>query len=521
MVNLIKAFAILFFVLPALIAANECQVSVSHTLTNSGNRYSTYKAVITNIGNVPVDNVRLVPSVELHSVQGLREEKGGYELPNGGNIDVDASFAFTYTVSADKNVQWSEESCDAAAVTTRSDNSESTKKSSHTTTTTKKPHTTTTTKKPSHTTTTEAPKHSTSTQKPKPSSSTSTKAPSTSTKAPSTSTKAPSTSTKAPSTSTTKAASTTKSASTGSASANGRKCPTGTWWAPSPQTTYQWQLTGTIDTSVDVQMYDIDLFDNTAATISTLHSKGRVVICYFSTQYEDWRSDASSFTAAVMGNGLDGWEGENYVDIRSTVVRNIMTARMDLAVSKGCDGLEPDNVDGYTAKTGFPLTAADQINFNEFIANQAHARGLSVGLKNDIDQAATLEPFFDWALNEQCYEYSECASLNTFISHGKAVFNTEYSGTASKVCPYMVGLKFSSLIKTLDLTATIKSECCTYATGGCATDAAYTCISAESSLIADNAPLLETPVEEFVASATTTYVSVVVLAAAALVALNL
>jgi len=292
-------------------------------------------------------------------------------------------------------------------------------------------------------------------------------------------------------------------------------------------TTYQWQLTGTIDTSIDVQMYDIDLFDNTAATISTLHSEGRFVICYFSTQYENWRPDASDFTAAVIGNGLDGWAGENYVDIRSTVVRNIMTARMDLAVSKGCDGLEPDNVDGYTADTGFPLTAADQLNFNEFIATQAHQRFLSVGLKNDVDQGKTLEPFFDWALDEQCYEYSECNTLSSFITAGKAVFNTEYSGSASAICPYMVGIQFSSLLKTLDLTATIKAQCCTYAPGGCAALAPYKCISAEpSSLIADNAPVLEAaPVavaeHQFVASATTNYVSVLVIAAAALVVLNL
>jgi len=228
-------------------------------------------------------------------------------------------------------------------------------------------------------------------------------------------------------------------------------------------------------------MYDIDLFDNSAATIASLHAAGRTVICYFSTQYENWRPDASSFTSAVLGNNLDDWAGEKYVDIRSTVVRNIITSRLDLAVSKGCDGVEPDNVDGYEAKSGFPLTAANQIDFNSFIANQAHARGLSVGLKNDIDQASALEQYFDWALNEQCYEYDECDSLNVFIKAGKAVFNTEYSGKAAKVCPYMVGLKFSSLIKTLDLTAAITAQCCTYATGGCATSPAHACISSESS----------------------------------------
>jgi len=223
-------------------------------------------------------------------------------------------------------------------------------------------------------------------------------------------------------------------------------------------------------------MYDIDLFDNTAATIQTLHNEGRVVICYFSTQYENWRPDASDFTAAVIGNALDGWAGENYVDIRSTVVRNIMTARMDLAVTKGCDGLEPDNVDGYENDSGFPVTAADQLNFNEFIATNAHSRGLSVGLKNDVDQSKDLEPYFDWALDEQCKQYDECDTLTNFISAGKAVFNCEYSGAAGTVCPYMVGIQFSSLIKTEDLTASIKAECCTYQSNGCAA-ASHQCVT--------------------------------------------
>jgi hypothetical protein len=259
-------------------------------------------------------------------------------------------------------------------------------------------------------------------------------------------------------------------------SSYGKICPKGTWWAPSPSTTWQWQLTGTINASVNVQMYDIDLFDNTPQIISNLANAGRVVICYFSTQYENWRPDAANFTKAVLGNNLDDWAGEKWVDIRSPVVRNIMASRLDLAVSKGCDGIEPDNVDGYTVKTGFPLTPADQINFNQFLATQAHSRGLSVGLKNDLEQVAALVPSFDWALNEQCYQYKECADLSPFVSKGKAVFNAEYSGSANTVCPYMENLKFSSLLKKLDLGAEIKAQCCTYASGGCPV-APYKCIS--------------------------------------------
>ena len=58
-----------------------------------------------------------------------------------------------------------------------------------------------------------------------------------------------------------------------------------------------------------------------------------------------------------------------------------MSGRMDLAKTKGCDGLEPDNVDAYENDSSFTLTANDQITYNTWLAQQAHARDLSVGLK--------------------------------------------------------------------------------------------------------------------------------------------
>jgi len=100
-------------------------------------------------------------------------------------------------------------------------------------------------------------------------------------------------------------------------------------------------------------------------------------------------------------------------------------------VSKHFDALEPDNIDGYTNNTGFPLTAQDQLTFNTWIANTAHSLGLSVGLKNDNDQTAQLAPSFDWALDEQCNQYSECDTENAFTHANKAVFNAEYQGDTS------------------------------------------------------------------------------------------
>ena len=96
--------------------------------------------------------------------------------------------------------------------------------------------------------------------------------------------------------------------------------------------------------------------------------------------FENWRPDASSFPASVRGKS-NGWPGEKWLDIRQIAVLGpIMGARMDWAVSKHCDGIEPDNVDGYTDSTGFPLTAQDQLLYNRMLASEAHQRNLSVGL---------------------------------------------------------------------------------------------------------------------------------------------
>jgi hypothetical protein len=132
-----------------------------------------------------------------------------------------------------------------------------------------------------------------------------------------------------------------------------------------------------------------------------------------------------------------------------------MKERLDRAVARKCDGVEPDNVDGYTNQSGFPLTAATQLDYNRFLAREAHARGLSVGLKNDLEQVNELLPDFDWAMNEQCLQYDECQLLAPFIAAGKAVFHVEYGGQAlaQTVCPKTRPLGFSTLIKKLDLDA--------------------------------------------------------------------
>jgi hypothetical protein len=227
------------------------------------------------------------------------------------------------------------------------------------------------------------------------------------------------------------------------------------WWKPTPVTSWQIQFSGELDTTLDVQMYDLDLFDTSQEVFDQIHADGHRVVCYFSAgSWEDWRSDSNQFPASVLGNDLDDWPGERWLDIRQLdILGPIMAARLDLAAQKRCDGVDPDNVDGYTNNTGFPLTAQDQLTYDIWIANQAHARGMSVGLKNDLDQIPDLSSYFDWLLNEQCFQYNECDILLPFIQTGKPVFGIEYQGDSTKFCPRANAMNFNTLKKHLALDA--------------------------------------------------------------------
>lgn len=225
-------------------------------------------------------------------------------------------------------------------------------------------------------------------------------------------------------------------------------------WHPALNTSWQWQLQGKIDQSYNVTMYDIDMFDNTASVVTSLHNAGRIVICYIDAgTWENWRPDANKFPNLVKGKN-NGWPGEKWLDIRQIAILGpIMQARMDLCKSKGFDGVEFDNVDGYSNNTGFPLTYNDQLNYNTWLANQAHTRGLSVALKNDLGQVNDLLPYFDWALDEQCFQYTECGKLQPFINAGKAVMEVEYNLAPASFCPKANSLNFNSLKKHLSLYA--------------------------------------------------------------------
>ncbi len=237
----------------------------------------------------------------------------------------------------------------------------------------------------------------------------------------------------------------------------------GNWWQPAVDTTWQWHLLDLpIDTSIEAEMYDIEMFDNDAETVANLHTQGRKVVCYISVgSWEDWRPDADQFPASVIGNDYEGWAGEKWLDIRQIdLLAPIMQARLDECRAKGFDGIEPDNIDSYTNDTGFPLTYADQLAYNIWLAEAAHTRGLSIGLKNNPDQVADLLPYFDWALTEDCFAEEWCEEMLPFIEADKPVFAAEYTDTGittARFCPKAQALKINAILKHRDLDAWLET----------------------------------------------------------------
>lgn len=200
-------------------------------------------------------------------------------------------------------------------------------------------------------------------------------------------------------------------------------------WRPEVGASFHIQYTGRVNLNLPVAVYNLDAETTTKAQVDQLKARGVRTICYINAgAHENWRSDRGKFPSRVLGRALDGWPGERWLDIRQRdVLVPIMAARMDLCASKGFDAIDPDNTDGWQQSTGFAIGAADQIAYQRALADEAHKRGLAIGVKNNIEQIGQIGSFVDFAVNEQCGEYNECGAYRAFLASGKPVFNVEYS----------------------------------------------------------------------------------------------
>ena len=207
------------------------------------------------------------------------------------------------------------------------------------------------------------------------------------------------------------------------------------WWTLPAHPTWYWQLTGTVNNNEPVEIYDIDGFENSAEEVALLHAQGKHVVCYIDVgTAEKFRPDYDEFPKSVLGKP-NGWPGERWLDIRQlSVLEPIMTKRFEMCKEKGFDAVEPDNMEGYANKTGFPLTAQEQLTYNLWVASEVHSLGMAVLQKNDGEQTVEQEPYFDGALSEECNQFDECSDFDPYLAVGKPVLNAEYKLKKRRFC---------------------------------------------------------------------------------------
>ncbi len=234
-------------------------------------------------------------------------------------------------------------------------------------------------------------------------------------------------------------------------------------WQPSPASRWQVQYEGTPTLNIEADVFALDMFDTSASTIATLKKRGKRVVCYLNAgAYEKWRPDARRFPREVLGNDMADWPGERWLDIRRMdLLQPIMAARLDLCRKRGFDGVIFDNVNSYLNPTGFPLTPADQLRYSAWLGNEARARGLAAGMNNNSEQARELEPYFDWAQAESCFEEGWCKDFKPFTDAKKPVLAIEYLPSKhdlKTLCTAAAALQVTVIVKRRNLDA-FRQDC--------------------------------------------------------------
>jgi len=227
------------------------------------------------------------------------------------------------------------------------------------------------------------------------------------------------------------------------------------WKPPHPMPSFDIQLNDPRGLSDIPNVAVLELDHDTSPTLlSSVRARGTKLICYINAgAWESYRSDARSFPKAVLGKAYDGYPDERWLDIRRIdLLAPIMRARMDQCKKKGFVAIDPDNVNGYENRTGFPLTQANQLAYNRWLMNEAHARGLSIVLKNTPALAAQLaKDGYDMALTESCVSDAFCSYFTPFTATKRPVVDLEYIDegmTIKTACPTLRKLGFYGLVKT-------------------------------------------------------------------------
>ncbi len=225
---------------------------------------------------------------------------------------------------------------------------------------------------------------------------------------------------------------------------------------------------------VEPDVFDIDLFVDAkltggaavpnAAAVAAIHAGGKRAICYVQAgTAETFRPDYPLFVAfdeacggCLIGNPFskvfrdEFWANVNDDQGQRAFLLERVGARVAACAAAGFDGVEFDVVDAWAQGaevTGFDVSYETQLAYDQELANLAHRHGLSAALKNNLGQLDVLLPYFDYAVNEQCFEFDECQGYAAWIAAGKAVFQVEYRRPRRRFCEAANAAGFGAIKK--------------------------------------------------------------------------
>lgn len=235
-------------------------------------------------------------------------------------------------------------------------------------------------------------------------------------------------------------------------------------WVPEQAQRYDVQFVTPFNLVRGVDVAELDLFETSADQLKALKARGVRTLCYVNAgAWENWRADARDFPAAAIGRNYAGWPGERWLDVRQLDdIGPLLRKRIELCAAKGFDGIDLDNVDGYANRTGFPLTAKDQLAFNRWLAAEARKAKLAVGLKNSLELVPDLVRDFDFAIVESCFSLGGCDRARPFREAGKAVYVIEYTNQLRKMdrfCADAAELGVQVIFKTKSLNGKLHRRC--------------------------------------------------------------
>ncbi|KAM7205409.1 Glycoside hydrolase superfamily [Naviculisporaceae sp. PSN 640] len=208
-------------------------------------------------------------------------------------------------------------------------------------------------------------------------------------------------------------------------------------------------------TPTDALVWDLDLYhlQRHPEIIDFLRSKipNVNIICYFNAGLAqpsdcDWTSVwQTPAYKSLLGNSYDPpFSEEKWINIKNQTAIDLIKRRVTLARDLGCDGVDPDNIDGFNSDegsengTGFKLKQQDYITLMTQLATTAHSlktkRGntLLIGQKNAPELVSSLSSVLDFAVLEDCKNLRNeadrafCKDFQPYISANKPVFSIEY-----------------------------------------------------------------------------------------------